>query len=85
MSLCLCDTNAQDDVHINDELVAENYAVFCPDNSPAPLSPAGQVHNNLDQIDYLTYLNSDLAPRLEGRISNFFCFIPQRFGAKLAF
>lgn len=43
LSLCLCDTNAQDDVHINDELVAEDYAIFCPDNSPAPLSPAGQV------------------------------------------
>lgn len=45
LSLCLCDTNAQDDVHINDELVAEDYAIFCPDNSPAPLSPAGQNHD----------------------------------------
>ena len=56
MSLCLCDTNAEDDVHINDELVAENYAVFCPDNTPAPLSPAGQVHYNLDRIRPFSYI-----------------------------
>ena len=45
LSLCLCDTNAEEDLHINDALVAENFAI-CPDiNSPGPSSPNGQVHS----------------------------------------
>jgi len=44
LSLCLCDTNAQEDVHINDTLVAEEYA-FCPKlDSPEAQSPNGQVY-----------------------------------------
>ena len=44
LSLCLCDTNAQEDVHINDTLVAEEYA-FCPKlDSAEAQSPNGQVY-----------------------------------------
>ena len=44
MSLCLCDTNATEDLHINDELVTEKYAI-CPEinSPPAASSPNGQV------------------------------------------
>ncbi|XP_029197826.2 tudor domain-containing protein 5-like isoform X1 [Acropora millepora] len=46
LSLCLCDTNANEDLHINDELVAEKYAI-CPEiSSPAEASsPTGQDHD----------------------------------------
>ena len=32
VSVCLCDTSGKDDVHINDILVEEGYAVFAPDD-----------------------------------------------------
>lgn len=43
MSLCLCDTNAREDIHINDELVDGGYAIFPAGNAPVPSSAAGQV------------------------------------------
>ncbi|XP_068695369.1 tudor domain-containing protein 5-like isoform X2 [Montipora foliosa] len=45
LSLCLCDTNESEDLHINDELVSEEYAT-CPEiNSPETPSPDGQDQN----------------------------------------
>ena len=32
VSVCLCDTSGKDDLHINDILVEEGYAVFAPDD-----------------------------------------------------
>ena len=31
LSVCLTDTNSSEDIHINDLLVHEGYAIFCPD------------------------------------------------------
>lgn len=45
MCLCLCDTNAPEDLHINDELVKADYADFVPDKSPQSSSPDGQNHD----------------------------------------
>ena len=32
MSVCLCDTNTDRDVHINDTLVSQGLAIFSPDS-----------------------------------------------------
>ena len=31
LSVCLTDTNSSEDIHINDLLVHDGYAIFCPD------------------------------------------------------
>ena len=49
MSLCLCDTNAEEDIHINDELVSNEYAI-CPEINSPETSAAGQVHYPLAHI-----------------------------------
>ena len=33
LSVCLTDTNSNEDIHINDLLVHEGYALFCPDTN----------------------------------------------------
>ena len=60
MCLCLCDTNANEDLHINDELVKAEYADFVPDNSPKSSSPVGQVLICLCNVFYkhITVSNS---------------------------
>lgn len=50
MCLCLCDTNAPEDLHINDELVKADYADFVPDKSPQSSSPDGQNHDREAKI-----------------------------------
>lgn len=50
MCLCLCDTNAPEDLHINDELVKADYADFVPDKSPQSSSPDGQVFIKIKYI-----------------------------------
>ncbi|XP_028516021.1 uncharacterized protein LOC110242863 [Exaiptasia diaphana] len=39
ISLCLSDTSSNEDIHINDLLVDEGYAVFCPDSPVSPTAP----------------------------------------------
>lgn len=38
MSVCLCDTNTDRDVHINDTLVSQGLAIFSPDSLEDQLS-----------------------------------------------
>lgn len=47
LSLCLCDTNAEEDIHINDELVSNEYAI-CPEINSPETSAAGQDHDRRD-------------------------------------
>ncbi|XP_048587343.1 tudor domain-containing protein 5 isoform X2 [Nematostella vectensis] len=38
VSVCLCDTSQTEDIHINDELVEEGFALFNPPLSPPPVT-----------------------------------------------
>lgn len=56
MCLCLCDTNAPEDLHINDELVKADYADFVPDKSPQSSSPDGQVFIKIKYIFWYAFI-----------------------------
>ena len=53
LSLCLCDTNAEEDIHINDELVSNEYAI-CPEINSPETSAAGQVCYPLAHYSYIS-------------------------------